>query len=214
MSNTTHNRKGIFITLEGIEGAGKSTHARFIKRLLEEAGKSCILTREPGGTGAGENIREILLQRSELRISGLSELLLMFAARAQHLHEVILPALAEGKLVICDRFTDSSYAYQGGGRDVDPDKICALAKIVHPDFKPDLTLLFDVSPATGLERAGKSGERDRFESESLAFFDSVRKAYLRIAETEPERVFIIDAEADISGVETSIRQLLAEKNLC
>ena len=214
MNNTSRKHKGILITLEGIEGAGKSTHAGFIRRLLEESGRSCIVTREPGGTETGENIREILLLRGELQISGLCELLLMFAARAQHLHQVILPALANGQTVICDRFTDSSYAYQGGGRAVGPEMVTALADIVHPGLKPDLTLLFDVTPATGLLRAGKTGESDRFESESLAFFESVRKAYLEIAGAEPGRVSIIDAEQDITGVETAIHEILVEKQLC
>ena len=205
---------GLFITLEGIEGAGKSTHAEYIADLLKQHGHQVLVTREPGGTALGEQVRTILLQHNALNISAMSELLLLFAARAQHLSEVIHPALAQGKTVICDRFTDSSYAYQGGGREIPPDHICTLSNIVHPDLKPDLTLLFDLTVATGLDRAKAATNADRFESETIEFFNAVRDAYLKIAAAETERIRIIDAEQDIETIQTEIRQLMKNLGLC
>lgn len=202
--------QGFFITLEGIEGAGKSTHAIFIKELLEQKGRECLVTREPGGTALGEKVREILLQKNELSIGPLSELLLMFAARAQHIEEVIVPALEEGRVVICDRFSDSSYAYQGGGRGVDMASIDTLAGIVHPDLAPDLTLLFDVTPETGLGRARSEKAADRFESERVSFFHASRRVYLDRAAAEPERFRVIDAERDIDAIQAEIRSILGE----
>jgi dTMP kinase len=205
---------GLFITLEGIEGAGKSTHALYIADLLQQAGRQVLVTREPGGTELGEQIRNILLEQKTLNISAVTELLLMFAARAQHLSQVILPALANNKVVICDRFTDSSFAYQGGGRGVSSELICKLIKIVHPDLKPDLTLLFDIQVNTGLDRARTKSETDRFESEATEFFTEVRNEYHKIARTEPERVKIINADYDIVTVQTEIKQLMKNLELC
>ncbi len=165
--------KGRLITLEGIEGAGKSSHMQFIAEKLQQTGKEVLLTREPGGTHLGEGIRELLLKKNEEQMFEETELLLMFAARAQHVQQVILPAMTEGKMVICDRFTDSSYAYQGGGRGISIEKIRQLEAWLFSGglsgFKPDLTLLLDLSVETGLSRAKARGEADRFEIETVNF---------------------------------------------
>ncbi|OGT80888.1 MAG: dTMP kinase [Gammaproteobacteria bacterium RIFCSPLOWO2_02_FULL_47_50] len=208
------NNNGLFITLEGIEGAGKSTQVSFIADLLKEAGKDVVITREPGSTELGDQIRNILLMQKTLSISGNAELLLMFAARAQHLEQVIRPALNAGKTVLCDRFTDSTYAYQGGGRGIEQEKISKLVELVHPDLQPDLTLLFDLPVKTGLARVRSAGEADRFESETIGFFDSVRSAYLRIAGAEPGRIKIINAESDVNTVQDMIKKIMKESGLC
>ena len=210
----SNSHKGFFITLEGIEGAGKSTHATYMADLLQQHGHQVLVTREPGGTAFGEQIRTILLQHNALNINAMSELLLMFAARAQHLAEIILPALAQGKTVLCDRFTDSSFAYQGGGRGIPSEFIYTLSNVVHPDLKPDLTLLFDLAPATGLGRAKAATTADRFESETIDFFNAVRSAYLKIAADEPERIRIVDAEQDIESIQTEIKQMMNHLGLC
>ncbi len=207
-------QKGTFITLEGIEGAGKSTHIRYIHELLSQAGKKVLTTREPGGTDLGERIRDILLMQHELNIDAESELLLMFAARSQHLKQVILPALANGIIVLCDRFTDSTYAYQGGGRGVVSEKIDRLANLVHPNLKPDLTLLLDLPVDIGLERASKNGEADRFESEAVLFFESARQVYLNIAIADPGRVKVVNAIRDIDHIQQEIKSILQEHKLC
>lgn len=209
-----NDRSGKFITLEGIEGAGKSTHMSFISSLLQVIGKEIVMTREPGGTFLGEEIRNTLLMQKSFEISGNTELLLMFAARQQHLEEIIYPALNKGKTVLCDRFTDSSYAYQGGGRGIETDKICQLVQLVHPDLKPDLTLLFDLPVEVGLARANMRDLIDRFESNTINFFQSVRNAYLKIADAEPNRVKVIDATADIKAVQNAIKTILKEQGLC
>lgn len=207
--------KGFFITLEGIEGAGKSTHMDYIAGLLKSSGRKTVSTREPGGTTVGNKLRNILLHRKKgYQLGDKTELLLMFAARQQHLDEVIRPALKAGKIVICDRFTDSSFAYQGGGRKIRPDVITELVDIVHPDLQPDLTLLFDLPVRTGLERANVRAEPDIFESEAIAFFERVRKTYLKIAKSEPRRVKIIDASKDIENVRSMIKKILKDKKLC
>jgi dTMP kinase len=205
---------GLFITLEGIEGAGKSTQVSFIADLLKEAGKDVVITREPGSTELGDQIRNILLMQKTLSISGNAELLLMFAARAQHLEQVIRPALNAGKTVLCDRFTDSTYAYQGGGRGIEQEKISKLVELVHPDLQPDLTLLFDLPVETGLARVCPAREADRFESETISFFDSVRSAYLRIAGAEPGRIKIINAESDVNTVQNMIKKIMKKSGLC
>ena len=205
--------QGLFITLEGIEGAGKSTHAAYVADLFQQHGHEVLVTREPGGTAFGEQIRTILLQHNTLKINALSELLLMFAARAQHLSEVIHPALAQGKTVICDRFTDSSYAYQGGGRNIPTAQIHILASLVHPHLNPDVTLLFDVTVETGLARANVVTEADRFESETLEFFTAVRDVYLKMAAAEPDRIKIVNAEQDLDSVQADLRQLLEHLDL-
>jgi dTMP kinase len=212
------SNKCLFITLEGIEGAGKSSHMQFIAEKLQQAGKDVLLTREPGGTVLGEGIRGLLLKNNEQAMFEETELLLMFAARAQHVQQVILPAMAAGKMVICDRFTDSSYAYQGGGRGISIEKIRQLeAWLFSGDlsgFKPDLTLLLDLSVETGLSRASARGEADRFEIETVNFFQNARDIFLNIAKDEPDRVKIIDAEQQLEAVQSSILQVLVEQGLC
>ncbi|MES9858001.1 MAG: dTMP kinase [Sedimenticola sp.] len=199
---------GKFITVEGGEGAGKSTNLDHIRRLLEAAGKEVLFTREPGGTSLGEDVRELLLGHKHTGMSDDAELLLMFAARAEHLNSKIKPALREGKWVLCDRFTDASYAYQGGGRGINSERIATLEAWVQQGLKPDLTLLLDLPIKIGLERAGKRSEPDRFESEEVAFFDKVRSAYLAIAEREPQRVRVIDAAAALENVQRSIESVI------
>ncbi len=211
------SNKCLFITLEGIEGAGKSSHMQFIAEKLQQAGKDVLLTREPGGTGLGEGIRELLLKKNKQAMFAETELLLMFAARAQHVQQVILPAITEGKMVICDRFTDSSYAYQGGGRGISIEKIRQLEAWlfsgVLSGFKPDLTLLLDLSVKTGLSRAKDRGEADRFEIETVTFFQSARDTFLKIAKDEPDRVKIINAEQKLEAVQSSILEVLVEQGL-
>jgi dTMP kinase len=210
--------EGRLITLEGIEGAGKSSHMQFIAEKLQQAGKEILLTREPGGTELGEGIRELLLENNEEAMSEETELLLMFAARAQHVQQLILPAMAEGKMVICDRFTDSSYAYQGGGRGISTEKISQLEAWLFSGalsgFKPDLTLLLDLSVETGLSRARARGEADRFEIETANFFQNARDTFLSIAQDEPDRVKVIDAEQQLEAVQSSILKVLVEQGLC
>jgi len=210
--------EGRLITLEGIEGAGKSSHMQFIAEKLQQAGKEILLTREPGGTELGEGIRELLLENNEEAMSEETELLLMFAARAQHVQQLILPAMAEGKMVICDRFIDSSYAYQGGGRGISTEKISRLEAWLFSGalsgFKPDLTLLLDLSVETGLSRARARGEADRFEIETVSFFQNARDTFLRIAQDESDRVKVIDAEQQLEAVQSSILKVLVEQGLC
>ena len=210
--------KGRLITLEGIEGAGKSSHMQFIAEKLQQTGKEILLTREPGGTDLGEGIRALLLTKNEEVMFEETELLLMFAARAQHVQQLILPAMAEGKIVICDRFTDSSYAYQGGGRGISIERIRQLEAWlfsgVLSGFKPDLTLLLDLSVETGLSRARTRGEADRFEIETVNFFQNARDTFLSIAQNEPDRVKVIDAEQQLETVQSSILEVLVEQGLC
>lgn len=204
----------MFITLEGIEGAGKSTHGAFITQVLVAQGREVCFTREPGGTDTGEAIREILLHSRDMHISDLTELTLIFAARAQHLEEVIRPALKRNAVVICDRFTDATYAYQGGGRGIAREKIRILEKLLQEGLRPDLTLLLDVDVKVGLARAGNRSSADRFESETMAFFEKVRSTYLEIASAEPERVCLIDADREPELIRKDIRALLKELKLC
>lgn len=199
---------GKFITLEGIEGVGKTTHLGFIADRLKAMGHPVLVTREPGGTRTGERIREILLHGKDIQIGPMTELLLIFAARAQHLQEVVCPALAAGTYVLCDRFTDASYAYQGGGRGIADTDISILEKLVQQELKPDLTFLLDASVQTGLARASKRGEADRFETETVSFFERVRKTYLDRAHKEPGRFKIINAEQAIPGIEQDINRIL------
>lgn len=200
--------KGRFITIEGTEGVGKTTNIEFINSLLQQAGREVVLTREPGGTPIGEDIRGLLLGHKHDGMSDDTELLLMFAARAEHLHKVIRPALAVGKDVLCDRFTDATYAYQGGGRGIAVEHIAVLENWVQADLRPDLTLLLDVPVATGLERAGKRSAPDRFEKEKHEFFERVRAMYLQRAQAEPERYRIIDASQPLDAVQLQIRTAL------
>ncbi|MFT5426924.1 MAG: dTMP kinase [Gammaproteobacteria bacterium] len=210
--------KGYLITLEGIEGAGKSTHIQFIAEQLQQAGREILITREPGGTKIGECIRELLLKNNVEMMLAETELLLMFAARAQHLQQVILPAMNAKKIVVCDRFTDSSYAYQGGGRGLSLERIQQLEAWLFSGelsgFKPDLTLLLDLTVETGLSRAKARSEADRFEIETVSFFQNARDVFLKISKDEPERVRVIDAEQSLESVQSEILQVLQDKNLC
>jgi dTMP kinase len=202
---------GVFITLEGIEGAGKSTIARTLQAEAERRGVSVLLTREPGGTPLAESLRELLLRRGSELLNPNAETLLMFAARAVHLDNAVRPALAAGRWVICDRFTDASFAYQGGGRGVDEGLLGRLAAAVHADVWPIRTLLLDVPVALGLQRArSRPGAPDRFESEQLAFFERVRAVYLQRAAREPQRMRVIDSTRPLAEVEAAAREAIAD----
>ena len=200
--------KGRFITVEGTEGVGKSTNMAFIEEWLLKTGKELVITREPGGTDLGEKLRSVLLDAKEQSMCDDTELLLMFAARAQHLHEVIEPALASGKWVLCDRFTDATYAYQGGGRGIDMSRISQLEQWVQGDLRPDMTLILDLPVDVGLERAGKRSAPDRFELEKHDFFNKVRQSFLDRAAVNPERYAVIDASPTIDKVQKSIQAVL------
>lgn len=193
--------RGRFITFEGIEGAGKSTVVRAAMAHLQSVGVDAQATREPGGTPLAERVRAIVLERDSEPVPASAELLLMFAARALHVTNLIEPALQRGQWVLCDRFTDATRAYQGGGRGMSADTIEALAQLAHPGLAPDLTLLLDVPPALGLARAkGRQDGGDRFEDETLAFFERVRAGYLRLAAAQPSRWCVIDASAPLPQV--------------
>lgn len=203
--------QGSFITIEGGEGAGKSTMMSRVSNWLEAAGRRVVNTREPGGTELAEQLRDILLDRNNIVLSDKAELLLVFAARAQHLDELIRPALARGDCVLCDRFTDATWAYQGGGRGLPRAEIAALESLVHGDLQPDLTLLLDLPVEQGMQRAAERGQADRFEQESLTFFENVRRGYLDRAATAPERFVVIDASGDVDAVWTQIESVLRER---
>ncbi|MDR9498066.1 MAG: dTMP kinase [Hydrogenovibrio sp.] len=211
MTNAT--RPGQFITLEGTEGAGKSTNLAFIEQWLSQRGVPLLVTREPGGTELSEAIRGLLLDKQYSDMTDLTELLLMFAARHQHLHRKILPALEAGTWVVCDRFTDATYAYQGAGRGMNPEVIAQLETLVQDDFRPDLTLIMDLPVATGQARvnarsAAGGPEVDRFEQERTAFFEAVRGAYLLRAEAEPDRYAVIDASRSLESVQSQTQAVL------
>lgn len=201
-------KEGLFITVEGAEGVGKSTNIDFIRRTLEAKGISVVVTREPGGTPMAEEIREVLLKNREESVAENAELLLMFAARAQHIESLIKPALAEGKWVLSDRFTDATYAYQGGGRGVALEKIGILEDFVQDAFRPHITFLLDAPVEVGMERAQKRGALDRFENEKLAFFQSVRSTYLQRANDEPERFEVIDASKSLDEVQSQLGEVI------
>jgi dTMP kinase len=201
---------GLFITLEGPEGAGKSTNREYLAGHLRAAGIDVVLTREPGGTPLAERIRELLLAPSDEQMSADTELLLVFAARAQHLAQVIRPALARGAVVLCDRFTDATYAYQGGGRGLSQERIATLETFVQGELRPDLTLVFDLPVEVGLARASARGRLDRFEQEGRVFFEAVRSAYLKRAQAQPERYRLIDAALPLAEVQQSLDKLLPE----
>lgn len=202
--------RGRFITLEGSEGAGKSSNLIYIEQRLRQAGIDLICTREPGGTALGEAIRELLLDHRNTSMLDDTELLLMFAARSQHLHELIIPALERGQWVLCDRFTDASYAYQGGGRGIPFERIATLEQWVQGNLRPDLTLLLDIPVEQGLQRASARSEPDRFEREQAEFFLRVREAYLQRARAEPARYRIIDAGQPLQQVQAELEQQLTE----
>jgi dTMP kinase len=196
-----------FITLEGIDGAGKSTHVQWLADELARRGAQVVVTREPGGTPIGERLRELLLDhRSE--VSADTETLLMFAARREHLERVIWPALHGGKTVLCDRFTDATFAYQGGGRQIPLLRLAALEQWVHPDFQPDLTLLFDVPVSVSRQRLAKNESLDRFEQERAAFFERVRQAYLDRANADSPRFRIIDGAQTLERVRVQLSVIL------
>lgn len=196
-----------FITFEGGEGAGKSTNLDYAAQWLRARGAEVLTTREPGGTDTAEAIRALLLQK-QLPLADSTELLLVFAARAQHLAEKIQPALANNCWVLCDRFTDATYAYQGGGRGLDMDAIATLETLVQGSLRPDLTLLFDLSVEQGMQRAGKRGDLDRIEQEDRAFFQRIRDCYLARAQAEPERIKVLDASGDLQAVQQQLDALL------
>lgn len=199
-------KKGKFVTLEGGEGVGKTTNIPFIKQYLENQAIDVVVTREPGGTQLAERIRSLLLQNdNEESLADHAEILLIFAARAQHIKHVIKPALAEGRWVLCDRFTDATYAYQGGGRGMSLDAIAWLESFVQSDLRPDLTLLLDMPVEAGMFRAkNRGGVIDRFESEHLQFFSQVRQVYLQQAQQHPERIKIIKADQALDAVQKDI----------
>ncbi len=201
---------GRFITLEGGEGAGKSTNLEYIRTQLESAGIPVVVTREPGGTQLSEQIRKLLLDTGNTEMSSDAELLLMFAARAQHLKQFILPALQQGTWVLCDRFTDATYAYQGGGRGIDNERIAILEEWVQQGFQPDITILFDLPVEVGLDRASNRGQLDRFEQEQQLFFERVRAAYLARAEQQPQRFRIIDADQPLDNVQSQLDGVMTQ----
>jgi len=202
---------GRFITIEGIEGVGKSTNVNFVAEYFRASGATVISTREPGGTEIAERIRELILMTPSDGLSDLGELLLMFAARAEHLAGLIRPALARGDTVVCDRFTDATFAYQGGGRGLNLEVISALRDIVQGALRPDLTLLLDAPTEVSVERIVGREWLDRFEQERADFFGRVRQAYLTIAAQEPERVRIIDASKPLQEVQLQISNALRHK---
>lgn len=196
---------GRLITVEGIEGVGKTTNINWICECLAEQGIPFIQSREPGGTALAEEIRQLLLTPRDEKMSDMTELLLVFAARAQHLHQLIQPALRRGEWVVCDRFTDATYAYQGGGRGLDRSVIAALENLVQNTLRPDLTLILDIEPAVGLARAHQRGAPDRFEQEAISFFTRVRQTYLERAQSAPDRYLIVDAGKPLVDVQAQIR---------
>jgi dTMP kinase len=201
---------GRFITVEGGEGAGKTTQLAFMRDVLEQAGLTVVVTREPGGAPLSEEIRQLLLSHRHDGMSWATETLLMFAARAEHLEKVIRPALATGSWVLCDRFTDATYAYQGGGRGVPLERIALLEDWVQGELRPDWTLLFDLPVAAGLARAGKRSAADRFEREDVAFFERVRATYLERAARHPDRYRIIDANRPVPEVRATVEAILRD----
>jgi dTMP kinase len=198
--------RGQFITVEGIEGVGKSTNIDFIARLVETSGRRVLKTREPGGTPMAESIRDMLLAHGHEPVPDVAEMLLFFASRALHLHNLIRPALEQGVWVICDRFTDASRAYQGFGRGLDMAMINTLADWVQDGLDPDLTILLDAPADIGLMRAGARSSADRLESEQASFYSTVREGYLELAAAEPERFCVVDASQGLEAVQAAIAE--------
>ena len=203
--------KGKFITIEGVEGVGKSTNIAVLEELLRDRSIDFVRTREPGGTGFAEKLRCLLLDSADGNPAALSELLLIFAARADHLEKLVAPALERGEWVICDRFTDATFAYQGGGRGLPQEAISALQSIVQGKLRPDLTIILDLHPEIGLERVRRRGKLDRIEQETIDFHVRVRNSYLEIARREPDRCILIDASADADAVQQALRGAVADK---
>jgi dTMP kinase len=200
--------RGKFITIEGTEGVGKTTNIQFIQNWMQAKKLPFVATREPGGTPLAEQIRDLLLSPRDELVCDTAELLLMFAGRAQHLHQVIEPSLEEGAWVLCDRFTDATYAYQGAGRNMRDDLIAELEMIVQGSLRPDLTLILDIPVELGLKRASDRSEPDRFELEQIEFFELVRNGYLKIAEQNPDRCVVIDASQPLADVQRDINTAL------
>ena len=203
-------QRGKFITLEGIEGVGKTSNRQFMRSLLEQGGQSCVETREPGGTPLGEALRTMLLEHQHEGMSSDAELLMMFAARAEHLHKLILPALEAGSHVLCDRFTEATYAYQGGGRGINNQRIADLENWVQGELRPDLTVILDAPVSIGRERAGRRSEPDRIEKEHNDFFERVRQTYLNLAEHYSHRIAVVDASVSIEQVQDQIYHVLKQ----
>ena len=206
--------RGLFITVEGGEGVGKSTNIEYLEQHLKSQGVDLVLSREPGGTPLAENIRRLLLQVGDEPVSEITELLLMFAARAQHIQQVIEPALAAGQWVLCDRFTDATYAYQSGGRGMAAATVQQLERLVQGELRPDYTLLLDAPVEVGMQRARGRGELDRFEREQLDFFHRVRNTYLKLAEESSGRYRIIDASLPLDQVQTQLDKVCSELLAC
>ncbi len=206
----SHSNAGCFITIEGVEGVGKTTNIQFIAEFLRSRQLQLLLTREPGGTPIAEQIRDLLLTKSDEPLNDDAELLLVFAARAQHLAQVIKPALARGEWVVCDRFTDATYAYQGGGRGFSMPHIAQLEQWVQQDLRPDITLLLDLPVEVGLARAKQRSDPDRFESERTEFFERVRDTYLERARQFPDQYRIIDASRTLPEVQEQLAGVLTD----
>lgn len=206
--------RGLFITVEGGEGVGKSTNMEFLEGQLQSLGIDLLVTREPGGTALGEQVRDLILQPREGGMAAAAELLLVFAARAQHLAQVIEPALAAGRWVLCDRFTDATYAYQGGGRKLPVPMIRELEELVQGEFRPDYTILLDAPVEVGLSRAGERGELDRIEREQTGFFERVRETYLQLARESSGRYHIVDATAELPMVQQQLQAICVELAAC
>lgn len=200
--------RGQFITFEGTEGVGKSTQLANAANTLKALGVDYIVTREPGGTPMAESIRELLLAPRDEPVNDMTELLLMFAARAQHLHTRILPELEAGRWVLCDRFTDATFAYQGGGRGVPAERIAQLENLVQGSFRPDQVILLDAPVETGMTRARHRGELDRFEQEAVAFFERIRQTYLQRAAADPGRYHLVDAAQPLEAVSRDVTSLV------
>ena len=203
--------RGKFITIEGIEGVGKSTNIESIQTFLSKNNIKFVVTREPGGTALAENIRELLLHTKQESPVELCELLLVFAARAQHLHNIIEPALRKGTWVLCDRFTDATYAYQGGGRGLSNEVISELETLVQGSLRPDLTIILDLDAKVGLSRAKNRGALDRFEQEKIEFFENVRQAYLSIAAQAKDRCVVINADNEREQISGKINTIISDR---
>ena len=204
------NKRNLFVTVEGIEGAGKSTAMHFLSEKFKESNIDFIITREPGGTEIAEKIRMVLLSQYHEKMSSDTELLLMFASRAQHLASVIKPALETGQWVLCDRFTDASYAYQGGGRGINVERIAQLENWVQGDLRPDVTLLMDVPVEVGMSRVQSRGAKDRFEEERLEFFNRIRQTYLMLAKQNPHRYVVIDSSGTLEQVTQQLENFVKQ----
>ena len=202
---------GRFLTIEGVDGAGKSSQLPMLDRHLRQSGTRTLVTREPGGTPLGESLREALLDPRFTGMAPVAELLIMFAARAEHLEKVIAPALADGVWVLCERFTDATFAYQGGGRMVDPARIAALEQAVQGELRPDLVLVLDLPVEVGLERIAWRRAVDRFEREDIEFFRRIREVYLERARMQPARYAVIEASADRETVAGRLIETISER---